>query len=117
VRAVELLHAIQVVDRERTVQADSGCPTNGRTKSGEHHVSAADLFLGCSNFGTRFLKTSRVQHLRHLLARLQSASECLIHELHGKILSVRVQQSAVRRKERCAHTSACVSLKGYDSQN
>jgi hypothetical protein len=50
-------------------------------------MTATDFLLRRIHLGPRLLKHARVQHLRHLLARLETARECLIHELHGKILS------------------------------
>ena len=80
--AVELLDAIYVIFRERLVETSARRPADRRPESGKHHVTAANLFLRRTDVGPRLLEYPRVQHLRHLLARFQTASECLIYEFH-----------------------------------
>jgi hypothetical protein len=84
--AVELLDAIYVVFRERLIEPRTGRPADRRAEPGKHHVTAANLFLRSTDVGPRLLEYPRVQYLRHLLARFQTASECPIYEFHLDVL-------------------------------
>src|ERR1700756_4196517 len=80
--AVELLDAIYVICSERLIESHARRPADGRPKPRKHHVTAANRFFRRADVGPRLLEYPRVQHLRHLLTRFQTASECLIYEFH-----------------------------------
>ena len=42
---------------------------------------------GRADLRPHFLIELCIMHLRHLFGRFQTASECLVHKIHGKVLS------------------------------
>src|ERR1700674_821756 len=86
-RTIELFHTIKIGGGNRAVETEASRASNRRTNSRENHVTTADLLDCRPNFGPHLLIQPGVMHLWHLLGRFQAASECLIHEFHGKVLS------------------------------
>ena len=83
VRAIELLDSIYIVGGKWSVQTGPGRPPDGRTESGEYHVTTTNFFLRRANLGSGFLQNPRIENLGHFFHCLETACQCLVNELHG----------------------------------
>ena len=79
--------AIELGRGGRSIEAHADRTSDRRIQAGEDHVAAADRGDLGADFRAEFVIEIGVVHLRHLLGRVQAASECLIHEIHGNVLS------------------------------